>query len=79
MTTKGETPYNLSSNKEVQILLEGVPYTKEQQKLPITPNYLSSPPLYVSKTSTIMPKSSEVINHDNSEGAVKTNEGKIDE
>ncbi|KAK6642947.1 hypothetical protein RUM43_004449 [Polyplax serrata] len=51
LTNEGESPYLLSSNREIQILLEGVPHTAEQKKLPITPSYLTNPPLFVSHST----------------------------
>lgn len=42
VTHKGEAPYAVAKNKELQVLLGGNP-TEVTQDLPITPNYLKYP------------------------------------
>ena len=67
LTKKGETPYQLTSNKEIQLLLEGVTSNREQQRLPIIPNYIENPPLNFQSNSGVITKTTSNSNNNNKE------------
>lgn len=78
LTYKGDSPYNLTSSTEIQILLEGVAFPRVQAELPILPSYLKNLPLQIPPVHAKRIKKME-MSQKNYHLGTSTVEGVVDE